>query len=749
MNGAPTENTFDQAQAIRERVQRSPQAAYEMVLGQQLAPKRGGARTELYGKCPLHKDNNPSWRMKPADRTWYCDPCGKGGDIFELVRRIQNCGFTDAVKSLTNQLSLGEQSGRPPRIAATYDYKNENGELHYQVVRLEPKGFYQRRPDGNGGWINSLDGVQRVLYHLPELLDNQFWPERGVFVCEGEKDVDALTKLELLATTNAGGAGKWSDEYNLALAYYPVSILPDNDESGRKHAIEVASSLLSSGIEVRVLKLPGLPPKGDVSDWLAAGGTKEELLKLAKACKRLTTTEEINQLFADQFDATGKKAEDESDTTKNASEEIDTAADKVRSPQVPAWPRLDPAALYGIAGEFVRLVEPATETDSVALLFQFLAAFGCAAGRNLYAVAESTKHYLNINVLVVGDSSKSRKGSSWARVKRVFELADPDWVGKCTGGLSSGEGLIWAVRDPIIKREKRDGAYQEVESDPGISDKRLLVFESEFALVLKVQGREGNTLSGVIRQAFDSGDLNTLVKNNPARATGAHITIVGHITREELVRYLDATEMANGYGNRLMFCMARRSKCLPFGGNCSDSELDTIRASLSDALAFARTPGEIGFSPDAARLWEEVYPTLSEGRPGLLGALLGRSEALTLRLACLYAVLDQSTEITRDHLKAALAVWEYAEASTAFIFGDRLGDPDADAILAALRASPLGLSRTEISGLFMRNRSANQIQRALEALMRANLAECVIDATGDGRPVERWVARTSTKGAGT
>src|SRR5262249_52167839 len=222
--------------------------------------------------------------------------------------------------------------------------------------------------------------------------------------------------------------------------------------------------------------------------------------------------------------------------------------------------------------------------------------------------------------------------------------------------------------------------------------------------VLRIQQREGSTLSSTIRQAWNSGDLRTLVKNNPAKATGAHISIIAHITIEELQRYFDRTEAANGFGNGFIFVLVTRSKCLPFGSEVSDVGVQAIADRLRRAFDFARKGGQIRFSADARELWIEVYPTLSAGRPGMLGALLARAEAQTLRLACLYAVLDESIEIHTEHLSAAIALWEYCEASADFIFADRMGDPDADAILGALRTSPDGLSRTDISNLFGRNR---------------------------------------------
>jgi len=163
-------------------------------------------------------------------------------------------------------------------IIATYDYRDETGKLLYQVVRYAPKDFRQRRPDDKGDWIYNLEGVRRVLYRLPELVSAP--KQCRIAITEGEKDCDRLRDLGFEATTCPMGAGKWLPEYNQHFAGRVVDIYPDNDESGRKHALQVAESLYGTALEIRIVGLPGLPPKGDVSDWLNNGGTKAELIRL-------------------------------------------------------------------------------------------------------------------------------------------------------------------------------------------------------------------------------------------------------------------------------------------------------------------------------------------------------------------------------------------------------------------------------------------------------------------------------------
>jgi hypothetical protein len=226
------------------------------------------------------------------------------------------------------------------------------------------------------------------------------------------------------------------------------------------------------------------------------------------------------------------------------------------------------------------------------------------------------------------------------------------------------------------------------------------------------------------------------------KATGAHVSLVGHITKAELLRHLTETEVANGFANRFIWLMVKRSKELPFGGEWHKVDTASLVRRLSSALEFASAPAEITWGEDAGAIWREVYGPLSAGKPGLFGAVVSRAEAQVVRLATLYAVMDQSYEITRGHLLAALALWDYAEQSARYIFGDATGDTEADKILEALQgAGQMGMTRTEISNLFNRNRRADQIARALENLLKlGRVRREPVNDTG-GRAAEKWFAK--------
>jgi hypothetical protein len=405
------------------------------------------------------------------------------------------------------------------------------------------------------------------------------------------------------------------------------------------------------------------------------------------------------------------------------------------TPKPLSWPHLAEEALYGLPGDFVLASEPHTEADPVALLFSFMAAYGNAIGRRAHARVGPDEHHLKLFVGLVGPTAKGRKGVSWGPVGAEMDAVDPGWFSnRVVSGLSSGEGLIHAVRDEVIGVKKGE----EVVLDPGESDKRLMSVERELASILKIMSREGNTLSPVMRQAWDGDRLRTLTKNNPTKFTGAHISIIGHITKDELLRHLSETEAANGFANRFVWVLVSRSKELPFGGDVP--ETTALRARLDSAIRFGRVPCVIRWGESARGPWAEVYGPLSEGKPGMFGAVTGRAEAQTLRLATLYAVMDESETIEYEHLAAALALWDYAEESARYIFGDATGDPVADDILEALRAAgDAGLSRTEIRDLFARHKKADRINGALHLLLKLGRVRKVNVPT-DGRPTEIWYA---------
>jgi putative DNA primase/helicase len=243
----------------------------------ELAEKLGNGRQRKEGRgwktlCPCHDDHDPSLSITE----------GRVAPVMVCRAGLAGRGCPqDAIIAELRRRGLWPEKRASIDGNIVYKYEDESGRERYQVVRAPPNGskkkFWQRRPDGAGGWINNLQDVERLPYRLPDLLAYEDAP---VLIPEGEKDVDTLFGIGLVATCNSEGAGKWRPEISRWLLGRDVVILPDNDDVGRAHAKAVAKHLYAIAASIRILELPGLPEKGDVSDWLVAGGTRDELDQL-------------------------------------------------------------------------------------------------------------------------------------------------------------------------------------------------------------------------------------------------------------------------------------------------------------------------------------------------------------------------------------------------------------------------------------------------------------------------------------
>lgn len=232
------------------------------------------------GCCPFHQDINPSLSVNLETGQYFCHGCEDGGDLLKFYMRIKNISFKDALTELSK---YSGKENKTSEIESIYKYTDEAGKVLFEVVRYIPKTFRQRRPDGKGGHIYNMDGVSLVPYNLPKVIASDI-----IYICEGEKDCDNLARLGLIATTNSQGAGKWRDEFGQYFTGKDVIVLCDNDEVGKKHGNDVAQKLSKYAKTIKVIEqLPGVPEKGDISDWLKLNpdtpeNQKAKLLELVK-----------------------------------------------------------------------------------------------------------------------------------------------------------------------------------------------------------------------------------------------------------------------------------------------------------------------------------------------------------------------------------------------------------------------------------------------------------------------------------
>lgn len=415
-------------------------------------------------------------------------------------------------------------------------------------------------------------------------------------------------------------------------------------------------------------------------------------------------------------------------TSNRATSAHDDSEARDRRHQPPP-PELLSAAFYGPVGEYVLHMAPRTEAAPAAMLASALAAVGALIGRGPTWHIDGAAHHPRFFVLLCGPSASGRKSTAMSRgARQLLRLLDDDFLkARVTSGLSTGEGLIDAVRDPQpdIERADGNGKAKVIPGDPGVQDKRLLVLEDELGGVFQKLGREGNSLSAVLREAWDGRELRTLTRSNKLTATDPHIAIVGCITPADLRQSLKAADVLNGLANRFLLVWTNRAQLLPHGADEAPVPA-ALRRDLLEAVDRARRVGVMRWADDGAALWADVYPELTApSAGGSLAALLARGAPQVRRLAMLYAALDGSSSVTRAHLEAALAFWLYCSESTRYVYRTAESlTPRQQRILAALHeAGPNGLSLTGVrAAINSNNVPGEEIQRELAELQEAGLA---------------------------
>jgi Protein of unknown function (DUF3987) len=405
-------------------------------------------------------------------------------------------------------------------------------------------------------------------------------------------------------------------------------------------------------------------------------------------------------------------------------------------------------AFDGVMGKIVNLVTgDQSELCREAVVVQTLVMMGNIVGRESYFWQEA-EHHTNEFAVIVGRTSSGAKGGSIRAVKSLLKAVDIQYViGKCSGGFQSGEAVVDAIRDEY-ENIHDDG---EIETIPGVDDKRLMMIEEEFSRLLKLGARQGSILSEIMRCSFDSdGELRARSKKHPAIATYPHVSLIGHITPEELQVCMKNADVYNGFANRILWCASKRARKVPRPkrvnwANHADivnhiksaiSEFGPNRTETVDASM------QLDWSEEALDVWDDFYMTNeaeAESTGGALSAVVARGKAHVLRLSMIYAILARSWEIQPDHVESAKAVWEYCKASARWAFGDSSGNRLSDTILWALKRRRV-LTRTQINTEVCRgNITATEIDQALGVLRESGLADFTTEKNPHGgRPKETW-----------
>lgn len=392
------------------------------------------------------------------------------------------------------------------------------------------------------------------------------------------------------------------------------------------------------------------------------------------------------------------------------------------------WP--DPVAddaLTGCVGDFVRFIEPESEADPHAVLFDLLIYLGCVIGNQPHCMTGSSKQTVAEFGCIVGNSSRSRKGTARDRVLDLMRRVAPEFQNNFSSGIATGEGIITRLSDMAEESE----------------DNRLLCFEGEFSKVLHSM-KMFPKLSGDLRDAFDGKDIGREIRGNAYHCSSPHLSISGDTTSAELEKVIMDVELMNGFGNRVLWVCAKRSKELPHGGKPLDdmyqTELLSIVKGLKSAIAFAKKVGRVRFDKKADEIWTPYYHRMmqrADTMPKLAQAMEAREEAHITRLALLYALLDKSGVISTPHINAAIATWKYCGESALYLFPERetTKESSEQKLLTLLAQHPEGLTTTQITFLaFNNNKAAEPFLLKLEEAGRVVRSEF----RGVGRPSVKW-----------
>lgn len=399
--------------------------------------------------------------------------------------------------------------------------------------------------------------------------------------------------------------------------------------------------------------------------------------------------------------------------------------------ELPAeFPVPDQGCYYGVAGRFARDACIQSEADPIGVLIHLLtwvgAYFGNKAVLHLGDVDAPPRLFS-----VTASTSGGGKGTAAAPVRKLMLDYVNNRLKKMglspalyrDGPMSSGEGLAWAVRDPADTQDEDGNPV-----DQGVTDKRLMILEEEFAAVLQAARREGNTVSPAIRRFWDSGSFSPLTKNNRVTVTDAHVCFVGHITYEELVKRLERSEYSSALASRIIWVCVRRPKIVPIPESIPSGRMAHYADMIAKSIEFAGNVDGLSLSAESLEIWAELAVSLAkEASP-----MSERARVQVLRMACIFALLDCTHQVEPQHLEAAANIWRYSVGSIAYIFENDESE-DTHKLLAALRKHG-GLTTTQIRvSVFQQNIKSADMNTLLKTLEAQGKIKRTVQRRRDGK----------------
>ena len=630
-------------------------------------------------------------------------------------RKLAECDLENLRESGLSDATISNAKLYTANDALVFPYRDAEGVFNcYKRTRPHKPRMVKGKPVK----YESPKGKSNRLYFTGGTYDD---PLQMVYITEGEKCALALNQLGLNAIGLTGVYG-WKvkgkeqlipDFDEVALDGQQIVIVFDYDpkpETQRKvdkAKHRLAALLKQRGAAVLEINLP--PAKGGgkqgIDDYLAAmkkphlGNLGIKVIKIINNPPKPAKPKKPNKVI------------------------------KLISPT------LKPPAYHGLIGDFLQGVSPLTEATEPAMLAHLLPAIGMLVGPKPHTHSGG-RQPARLNSVVVGPSGTGRKGTASGIIANMMKAVDEEfWNNQHVSGLSSGEGLINKLAD--YWETDKDGNKEKI-----TVEKRLFVLEPEFSRVLAQIRREGNILSQIVRDAYDSGDLCTLTVN--ARVANAtHVAIVGHITPEELAQRFNHIEMANGFGNRFMWFYTKSENMIVDLEPIPDEHTQPMEKrlrTLYDKANKLKRPMRVKLTKQAKELWHHIYEETWEEKPGMVGCMTARNSVAIMRSALVYCLFDtwknKAPTMNLKHLEAGQAVCQYSQATVEQLFDNTVYDPLAVRALELLANGPL--TRSDF------NRHLSKAQKealndVLQSLAEQNLVECQVLQSGKaGRPAELW-----------
>lgn len=513
---------------------------------------------EYQAICPFHNDSKPSLCFNDEKGTFFCHGCGAKGDAIGFFAQLfgydQKKDFPKVLKQIAAVFNIGRET--TPRIVEEYDYTDEKGTLLFQVVRYDPKDFRQRRPNGKNGWIWNLNGTRKVLYRLPDILRaTRDW----ICIVEGEKDANNLRELGFYATTSPGGAKGWSAEYNEALKSKCVVLIPDNDEPGRQYMEKVARSLYGTAARIKLLDLPDLPEKGDISDWLERYDDRN------KCCQDLLSLIDQAPLYAPK-DLFPLVLAGESNP------------DRLTFPG---------EVIGGVAGRFAEIYSNSLESPPEFFYMAFLACLGAVLSGRLTLHSELAPQP-RMFVVILGESADDRKSTACNKTVQFYKDVIADFP--VCYGIGSAEGLA-----------------QLITKSPG---GRLLLYYDEFKAFVSKSLLQGSVLLPMVNTLFEGNAYENHTKDRSVSLSDAHLSLLGASTVQTYENTWTSQFTDIGFNNRLFLIPGRGRRQFSLPARVSEVDRRELAKKLGEILAVVGNGLELSLTQEAETHYHQGYMAL-------------------------------------------------------------------------------------------------------------------------------------------